>query len=95
MISYVESFLCPDKQGTPEKGQVSTNNNKDDANSLKNQNQNNTHQTSSQKFISKKKSWVFIKECTKKRKKSMKNLVVCVRFLALVLACSLDDKSLF
>ena len=44
MISWVESFLCPDKQGTPEEGQriehpkhcVLTNNNKDEDNSQKN-----------------------------------------------------------
>ena len=45
MISQVESFLCPDKQGTSEKGQriqqlkrVSTNNHKDEDNSPKNYN---------------------------------------------------------
>ena len=51
MISQVESFLCPDKQGTPEEGwriqqlkrRVSTNNNKDEGNSPKNHNQNNRH----------------------------------------------------
>ena len=55
MISQVESFLCPDMQGTPEevrriqrpKRCVSTYPNKD---GKKNYNQNNTHQTSSQKF---------------------------------------------
>ena len=57
MISLVESFLCPDKQETPEEGQrmqwpkcVSTNYNKDKDNSQKNHNQNNTYQASSQKF---------------------------------------------
>ena len=50
MISQAESFICPDKQGTPEEGWriwrlkhcVSMNNNKDKVNSLKNHNQNNT-----------------------------------------------------
>ena len=57
MISQVESFLCPDKQGTPEKGQriqrlnvVSTYHNKDEDYSLKNHKQNNTSPASSQKF---------------------------------------------
>ena len=59
MISLVESFLYPYKQGTPEEGRrriqwpkhcVSTNINKDEDNSLKNHDQNNTHQASSQKF---------------------------------------------
>ena len=58
LISQVESFLCSAKQGTPEEGQkiqwpkqrVSTYHNKDEDNSLKNHNQNDTHQTSSQKF---------------------------------------------
>ena len=58
MISLVESFLFPDKQGTPEEGQriqqpkccVSTNNNKDEDNSLKNYSQNKTHQASLQNF---------------------------------------------
>ena len=44
MVSQVESFLCPDKQGTPEEGRrmqrpkpwVTTNNNKDEDNSPKN-----------------------------------------------------------
>ena len=47
MISQVESFLCPDEQGTLEEGWrihqpkccVSTNNNKDEDNSPKNYNQ--------------------------------------------------------
>ena len=55
MISQVESLLCSDKQGTPEEGQrikrpkrrVLTYYNKDEDNSPKNHNQNNTHQTSS------------------------------------------------
>ena len=46
-VSQVESFLCPDKQGTPEESWriqwpqhcVSTNNNKDEDNSPKNHNQ--------------------------------------------------------
>ena len=48
MISQDESFLSPDKQGTPEEGWriqwlkhcVTTNNNKDEDNSLKNHTQN-------------------------------------------------------
>ena len=48
MISQVESFLCPDKQGTPEEGRriqqpkhcVTTNDNKDEENSPKNHTQN-------------------------------------------------------
>ena len=48
MISQVESFLCPDKQGTPEKGRriqrpkrwVTTKNYKDEDNSPKNHTQN-------------------------------------------------------
>ena len=48
MICQVESFLCPDKQGTPEEGRriqqpkrcVSINNNKDEDNSPKNHSQN-------------------------------------------------------
>ena len=47
MIFQVESFLCPDKQGTPEEGQriprpkrcVTTHNDKDDDNSPKNHTQ--------------------------------------------------------
>ena len=49
MISQVESFLCPDKQGIPEESQriqwlkpcVSTNNKKNEDNSPKNHNENN------------------------------------------------------
>ena len=49
MISQVESLLCPDKQGSPEKDWriqrlkhcVSTDNNKDENNCSKNHNQNN------------------------------------------------------
>ena len=45
LVSQVESFLCPDKQGTPEKGWriqqakrcVSTNNNKDEDSPKKSQ----------------------------------------------------------
>ena len=48
IISLVESFLCPDKQGTPEESRriqrpkrcVSTNSNKDEVNSPKNYTQN-------------------------------------------------------
>ena len=48
MISQVESFPCPDKQGTPEEGRRikrpkrwgSTNNNKDEDNSPKNHTKN-------------------------------------------------------
>ena len=47
MISLVESFLCPNKQGTPEEGHriqrpkhISTYHNKDEDNRLKNHNQN-------------------------------------------------------
>ena len=58
IISQVESFLCPYKKETLEEGWriqqpkhcVSTNNNKDEDNSLKNHNQNNAPQASSQKF---------------------------------------------
>ena len=58
MISQVESFLCLDKQGIPEESRriqqlkccVTTNNNKNEDNSLKNHTQNITHQASSQKF---------------------------------------------
>ena len=58
MISQVESFLCPDKQGIPEEGRriqqvkhfVKTNNNKDEDNSLKNNTQYIIQQTSTQKF---------------------------------------------
>ena len=57
MISQVESFLCPDKQWTPKEGwriqcpkHVSTYQNKDEDNSPKNHNQNNSRQASSQKF---------------------------------------------
>ena len=58
MTSQVISFLCPDKQGTPNEGWriqwpkrcVSTNNNKDEDSSLKNRIQNITHQPSFQKF---------------------------------------------
>ena len=57
MISQVESFLCPYKQGMSEEGQriqwlkcVSTNNNKDEDNSSKNHSQNNAHQASFEKF---------------------------------------------
>ena len=57
MISQVQSFLCPDKQETPEEGQriqqlkcVSTNNSKDEDKNLKNHNQNNSYQASSEKF---------------------------------------------
>ena len=47
MISLVESFLCPEKPGTPEKGRrirrlkccATTNSNKDEDNSLKNDTQ--------------------------------------------------------
>ena len=55
MISQVESFLCPDKQGTPEEGQTiqrpkrSEKNNKDEDHSPKTLTDKN-HQTSSQKF---------------------------------------------
>ena len=57
-ISQTESFLSPDKQGTPEEGQriqwpkcwVLTNTNWDEDNSLKNHHQNNTHQALSQNF---------------------------------------------
>ena len=57
MISQVESFLFPDKQGTPEKDWriqrpkrcVTTNNNKDEDNSPKNHTQNIVHQASSKK----------------------------------------------
>ena len=52
MISQVESFLCPDKPGTPGEGRwihrpkrfASTNNNKDVANSPNNHPQNIAHQ---------------------------------------------------
>ena len=58
MISQAESFLCSDKQETPEEGQmiqrlkccVTTNNNEDEDNSPKNHTQNIAYQTSSQKF---------------------------------------------
>ena len=51
MISQIESFLCSDKQGTPEEGRrmewpkccVTTNNNKDEDNNLKNHAQNIKH----------------------------------------------------
>ena len=56
MISQVESFLCPDKQGTPEEGRMiqppkryNNNNNKDEDNSPKTLTDKN-HQASSQKF---------------------------------------------
>ena len=57
MISQVESFLCPDKQGTPEEGRriqrlkccEKNNKDKDKDNSLKTLTDKN-HQTSSQKF---------------------------------------------
>ena len=55
MISQVESFLCPYKQGTTEEGKriqqlknISTYNNKDEDNSPKNHTQNIAHQASSQ-----------------------------------------------
>ena len=53
MISLVESFLCPDKQGTPEEGWniVSTNNNKDEDISPKNHNQNNSHLKKFQQIV--------------------------------------------
>ena len=58
MISQVESFPYPDKQGTLDEGWmiqrpkrcVTTNNNKDEDNSSKNNTQNIAHQASSQKF---------------------------------------------
>ena len=56
MISQVESFLCPDKQGTPEEGQRiqrlkhCEKKNKDEDNSPKTLTDKN-HQASSQKFI--------------------------------------------
>ena len=57
MISQDESFLCPDKQGTPEEGQriqrpkrcENKNNNKDEDNSPKTLTDKN-HKASSQKF---------------------------------------------
>ena len=55
MISQIESFLCPDKQGTPEKGwriqwlKHCGKNNKDEDNSPKTLTDKN-HQASSQKF---------------------------------------------
>ena len=58
IISQLESCPCPDKQGTPEEGRriqrpkrwITTNNNKDEGNSPKNNAQNIAHQASSQKF---------------------------------------------
>ena len=50
IISRIESFLCPDKQGTPKEGWriqrpkcLSIHHHKDKDNSPKNNNQNNTH----------------------------------------------------
>ena len=65
MISQVESFLCPDKQGKPEKDWrieqlkhcVTTNNNKDEDKSPKNHTQNIAHQASSQKLRQIMKIW--------------------------------------
>ena len=63
MISQVESFLCPDKQGTPEAGRriqqpkccISAYHDKDEEKSLKNHNQNYTQKphlkTSDRQYI--------------------------------------------
>ena len=58
MISQVESFLCPNKQGSLKESRgiqwlkccVSTNNNKDEENSPKSHTQNNSHEASSKKY---------------------------------------------
>ena len=58
MISQVKSFLYKDKQRTPKEGRVIqqakryvlTSHDKDEDNSPKNHNQNNTYQASSPKF---------------------------------------------